>query len=363
MKMIAVSRPSIGLREQIAVSRVLRSGKLAQGPEVESFEREFSQTLLDGRSVVAVNSGTSGLHLGMLAMGIGPGDEVIVPSFTFAATPNSVVLAGATPVFCDVSYSTFTLDVEQLEGLVSPSTRAIMPVHLFGYPAEMDKIRTIASRFGLWVIEDAAQAHGASFAGEKVGTLGDASMFSLYATKNMTSGEGGMIAFADDGTADHLRLLRNQGMKTRYQNEIVGFNTRMSDVHAAIGRVQLSKVELMTEKRRRNARFLSHRLRGVVLPIEEESSIHVYHQYTVRVADDRDGFAEALSAEHSVQSGVYYPVPCHRLPSLTKYSSGPLPETDKAAAEVLSLPVHPGLTKRQLNRIVEAVNSVAQAGS
>ncbi len=362
--MIPVAKPFIGSRERLAVMRVLRSGNLAQGPEVSNFEKEFSVELLDGRPVVAVNSGTSGQHLGLLAAGVSSGDEVIVPSFTFAATPNSVVLAGARPVFCDIDPVTFTLDIEHLKALISPKTRGIMPVHLFGHPADMTAIMEIARTHGLQVYEDAAQAHGASVHGQKVGTFGDFAMFSLYPTKNMTSGEGGMVACRSDDTARMVKLLRNQGMETQYHNEIVGYNNRMTDIHAAIGRVQLTRVKKWTAKRRKNAQYLTSLIEGVSTPSESSGFHHVYHQYTIRILGDRDRFARALREEYGVGSGVYYPVPTHRLPSLREFSpSGELDRTDAAAAEVLSLPVHPGLSKRQLEVIARSVNKLVKAGS
>jgi len=361
--MILVAKPFIGFRERAAVGRVLRSGNLAQGPEVAKFEDEFSKRLLDGRPVVAVNSGTSGQHLGLLAAGVGKGDEVIVPSFTFAATPNAVALTGAKPVFCDIDPVTFTLDVRHFESLTGPKTKGVMPVHLFGHPAAMAMIGAIASQRGIQVYEDAAQAHGATENGKRVGTFGDFAMFSLYPTKNMTSGEGGMVSCASDAIARNVKLLRNQGMEQQYHNEIVGYNNRMTDIHAAIGRVQLTRVEKWTHKRRANAQYLSSHIENVQTPTELSGTEHVYHQYTIRVPEDRDGFAKALREEYGVGCGVYYPVPTHKLPSLKRYASGPLPHTDLAAAEVLSLPVHPGLSRRNLDAIIGAVNSLAKAGA
>jgi len=362
--MIAMARPIIGWREIAAVNSVLVRGNLAQGPKVENFEREFSKTLLDCRPVVAVNSGTSGLHLALMALGIGKGHEVIVPSFTFAATPNSVALAGATPVFCDIDFGSFNLDVGKLEALVSSRTRAIMPVHLFGNPAKMDALMAVAAKHNLLVIEDAAQAHGARFNGQRVGTFGQAAVFSLYPTKNMTSGEGGMVAFSDSGPERTMRLLRNQGMETRYVNEVVGFNARMSDIHAAIGLVQLGRLSRWTRIRRRNAQYLTANLRGFPVPTEDHSAEHVFNQYTIRVPEDRDRFANALEKEYSIKSAVYYPFPCHTMKSLRRYSRlVDLPETEKAAREVLSLPVHPRLGIRDLEKIVVAVNSLGKAGS
>ena len=361
---IPPAKPIIGDEEREAVDRVMRSGMIAQGPEVAAFEREFSEHFVPGRPSVAVNSGTAGLHLGLLAAGVGAGDEVIVPSFTFAATGNSVALTGATPVFVDIEPETFALDPEAVAAAITPKTKGIMPVHLYGHPARMRELEAIASERGVALFEDAAQAHGASLDGRPVGSFGAFAMFSLYPTKNMTSGEGGMITAADDEIARRARLLRNQGMERQYENEIVGFNARMTDIHAAIGRVQLTKVAGWTKTRQDNAAFLDSNLHGVVVPPVADGAVHVYHQYTVRVPEDRDGFVAALKSEHNVGAGVYYPIPNHRLPSLTSYAPGlDLPETERAAREVVSLPVHPSLTADDLDRIVTAVNAVAGAGA
>jgi perosamine synthetase len=361
---IPPAKPIIGDEEREAVDRVLRSGMVAQGPEVAAFEAEFSEHFVQGRPSVAVNSGTAGLHLGLLAAGVGPGDEVIVPSFTFAATGNSVALTGGTPVFVDIEPETFSLDPEAVAAAITPKTKGILPVHLYGHPARMRELEALAAERGVALYEDAAQAHGASLDGRPVGTFGQFAMFSLYPTKNMTSGEGGMVTAADDDIARMLKLLRNQGMERQYENEVIGFNARMTDIHAAIGRVQLTKVDAWTARRRANAAFLDANLQGVVVPPVAEGAVHVYHQYTVRVPEDRDGFVAALKAEHNVGSGVYYPIPNHRLPSLAPYAPGlDLPETERAAAEVVSLPVHPSLSQDDLDRIVSAVNSLAGAGA
>ncbi|WP_420113862.1 DegT/DnrJ/EryC1/StrS family aminotransferase [Pseudactinotalea sp.] len=362
--MIPPAKPIIGDDERAAVDRVMRSGMIAQGSEVAAFETEFAEQLVAGRTCVAVNSGTSGLHLGLLAAGIGPGDEVIVPSFTFAATGNAVALTGATPVFADIDPVTFCLDPASVAASVSERTTAVMPVHLYGHPADMAGLGEVAAQHGLRIFEDAAQAHGATLAGRPVGSFGDFGMFSLYPTKNMTSGEGGMVACATEEIARAVRLLRNQGMEKQYANELVGFNARMTDIHAAIGRVQLGKVGGWTTDRQRNAAFLDSHLEGVVVPAVLEGATHVYHQYTIRVPADRDGFVAALRAEHGVGSGVYYPIPNHRLDSLAPYAPGlDLPETERAAREVVSLPVHPSLTQEDLERIVAGVNTLAKAGS
>lgn len=359
--LIPAARPLIGDEERAAVDAVLRSGMLAQGPEVAAFEAEFSAALGGGRPTAAVNSGTSGLHLGLLAAGIGKGDEVVVPSFTFAATANAVALAGATPVFADIEPASFNLAAASVESVIGPRTTAIMPVHLYGHPADMSALSAVAEKHSLQIFEDAAQAHGATIDGRQVGTFGRFAMFSLYPTKNMTSGEGGMVVSGDEATDARVRLLRNQGMARQYENEIAGFNARMTDIHAAIGRVQLGKLAGWTADRRRNAARLDAELRGVATPPVTPGYEHVYHQYTIRVDDDRDGFARALREEFGVATGVYYPTPVHRLPSFDL--SIDLPETERAARTALSLPIHPSLTEADLDRVVAAVNTLAKAGS
>ncbi|MGH8774623.1 MAG: DegT/DnrJ/EryC1/StrS family aminotransferase [Jiangellaceae bacterium] len=359
--MIPAAKPIIGEEERAAVDRVLRSGMIAQGPEVASFEQEFADALVCGRTTVAVSSGTTGLHLGLLAAGLGPGDAVIVPSFTFAATANSVALTGATPVFADIEPGYFGLSPAAVEAAVTERTVGIMPVHLYGHPADLTGLAAVAEKHGLRLFEDAAQAHGATWQGAPVGSFGTFAMFSLYPTKNMTSVEGGMVSCETEEVARQLRLLRNQGMERRYENEIVGFNARMTDVHAAIGRVQLTKLPAWTAQRQANARFFDQHLEGVTVPPVADGATHVYHQYTVRVTDDREGFARALSEEHGIGTGVYYPIPNHRLPSFRRTID--LPETEKAAREALSLPVHPSLSDDDLDRVVTAVNIVAKAGA
>ncbi len=361
---IPPAKPIIGEEERRAVDAVLTSGMVAQGPVVADFEREFGDQLVDGRACVAVNSGTSGLHLGLLAAGVGPGDEVIVPSFTFAATANSVALTGATPVFVDIEPTWFCLDPQAVEAAITDRTKAIMPVHLFGHPADLTALGEIAERHGVMLFEDAAQAHGATWGGASVGTFGTFGMFSLYPTKNMTSGEGGMVSCADADVVRRVKLLRNQGMERQYANEVIGLNNRMTDIHAAIGRVQLTKVGGWTKTRQQNAAFLDAHLEGVTVPVVADSATHVYHQYTIRVAEGRDEVVRRLREEFQVGSGVYYPIPNHRLESLQRFAPGlELPETERAAAEVLSLPVHPSLAQGDLDRIVEAVNTVVKAGA
>lgn len=359
--MINVASPDIGRKEIRAVKRVMKSGNLAQGPEVLAFENEFSQKLASNYASIAVNSGTSALHILLLAHRIGRGDEVIVPSFSFAATANSVELTGAKAVFADIDPHTFCIDPKVVESLITKKTRAIMAVHLYGMPSNMKQLIAIANKHNILLLEDAAQAHGAMIDKTYVGTFADGAAFSFYPTKNMTSGEGGMIVTYDKDIERLARMLRNQGMEKRYANEVVGLNNRMTDIHAAIGRVQIKKIDKYNNYRIENANFLNDNLKGVVVPKAHKGYKHVYHQYTIRVVGhDRDQFAKELE-KRGIGSGVYYPTPIHKLPSYM--SKANLPETDKAAREVLSLPVHPKLSPGELHRIVIAVNEIAQAGS
>lgn len=354
MKNIPIASPIVGWREIYSVSKVLRSGSLAQGPRVLEFENNFSR-LVGERECVAVNSGTSALHVALLSLGIGKGDEVIVPSFTFAATANSVALTGAKPIFVDIDPKTYNIDPSKIESAVSKKTRAIMVVHLYGLPADMKLIKKIALKRNLLLIEDAAQAHMAEINGEKVGTFGDAAAFSFYPTKNMTSGEGGMVVLKEVDTAKKARLLRNQGMAVRYQNEIVGFNLRMTDIHAAIGIEQLKKLRKWTEKRQLNAYQLNSEITEVNTPFVPNGFSHVYHQYTVRIESKRDKFSELLTSM-GIGNSVYYPTEVHNLPSFK--SDLHLDETHKATQQVLSLPIHPRLSKSDLRRIASQVNKI-----
>lgn len=332
--------------------RVLDSGMLAQGPEVAQFESEFAATI-GAPHAVAVNSGTSALHLGLLAAGIGPGDEVIVPSFTFAATANAVALTGADVVFADIRAEDYCLDPAAAESAITARTAAIMPVHLYGHAADMGAFTDIAERHGLLLVEDAAQAHLASWGDRQVGTFG-IGMFSFYPTKNMMSGEGGMITTSDADVARRARLFRNQGMERRYENEVVGFNCRMTDLHAAIGRAQLARLQGWTDRRREIAALYNSELTAVDVPTVVAPATHVYHQYTVRVAERRDDFLTHLT-EHGIGAGVYYPTPVHRLPSFGRDLD--LPVTERAAAEVLSIPVHPALSDQEVATVIEVINS------
>lgn len=373
LEFILAARPLIGAEERAAVDAVLAGGMVVQGPQVAAFEEEFSARVVGGAHCVAVNSGTSAQHLAALASGAGADREaeVIVPSFTFAATANSVAIAGARPVFADIDPVTFTLDPASVEAAVTERTIAIEVVHLYGLPANMPEILDIARRHGLAVWEDCAQAHAAAIDDEPVGAFGAWGSFSFYPTKNMTSLEGGMVSTADAGLARRVRLLRNQGMERQYANEVVGLNNRMTDVAAAVGRVQLTRLAGWTAARRANAAALDAGLAGapgVVTPHVPSGYTHVYHQYTIRLegasAVERDEVARVLREQWRVGTGVYYPIPNHRLPSLAPYAPGlDLPGTERAARECLSLPVHPSLSEADLERIVRAVGAAVTAGA
>ena len=358
---IPPARPEISEADIEAAVRVLRSGMVVQGPEVKAFEDEFA-ALTDTSHCVAVNSGTSALQLSLIAMGVGPGDEVIVPSFSFAATANAVRLVGAEPVFADIEAASFNINPDSIAALIGPRTVAIMPVHLYGLPARMDAIQALADAHGLAVLEDAAQAHGAAIDGKAVGSFGIGGCFSFYPTKNMHSLEGGMVSTGDAEFARTLRLLRNQGMEQRYANEIVGANMRLTDVAAAVGRRQLTQLGTWTEKRRSNAARFDAELKGVTTPAVPDGYRHVYHQYTIRVEGDRDAIQQGLK-DLGIGSAVYYPTPIHRLrPYLAADGSltrdWDLTETDRAATEVLSLPVFPSLANDEIDRIIAGVNDV-----
>jgi perosamine synthetase len=313
------------------------------------------------RECIAVNSGTSALHLGLLALGVGPGDEVIVPAFTFAATANAVALTGATPIFVDIEPDYFCIDPAAVRAAIGPKTKAVIPVHLYGHPANMGEIQKICDSAGLMVVEDAAQAHLAKFDNTPIGAWGGLAAFSFYPTKNMTTGEGGMSVTKDRDAARRVRLLRNQGMERRYENEIPGFNNRMTEISAAIGLIQLERLKSWTRARRANAEFLDSNLVGVLTPRVHPLAEHVYHQYTIRVdGHDRDRFASELK-KLGVDSDVYYPRPVYKLPAygLNDYFN----VAEDVSNTCLSIPVHHKLTKSQLSRVVAAVNHVARAGA
>jgi dTDP-4-amino-4,6-dideoxygalactose transaminase len=349
---VELSRPLLGAEEEAAVLAVLRSGRLTQGPEVEAFEAEFSAAT-GGRHAVAVSSGTAALHLLLLAHGVGPGDEVILPSFTFAASANAVRLSGAEAVFVDIEPESFCVDPGAVRAAVTARTAAILAVHLYGHPSDMGALAELARSSGILLLEDAAQAHAATVDGVPVGALGDGGAFSFYPSKNMTTGEGGMVTSRDAAAAERVRVLRNQGMAAQYEHRMVGFNLRLTDIQAAIGRVQLAALATRTEKRRRHAAAYDAGVRGVVTPTVRPGVCHAYHQYTVR-SRDRDTLQAHLRVA-GVESRPYYPIPVHRLDPYS--SSVELPETDRAAGEVLSIPVGPHLSDADVAHVIEALSA------
>jgi len=352
---VRMVRPRLGVREKFRVNKVLSTGNLAQGAEVLNFEKSFSQ-FVQGRRCVAVNSGTSGLQLALLALGIGPGDEVLVPDFTFAATGNAVMLVGATPVFVDIEPDTFNIDPSKIERSINKKTKAVMPVHLYGMPSNMTAIQDLCKKYSLILIEDAAQSHGASILNQAVGTFGEAAVFSFYPTKNVTSGEGGIVVVRDEHTELILRKLRNQGMIKRYENEMPGFNMRLSDIHAAIGIEQIKKLKRFNRERQKIAkRYTSGLTDRIVKPkVVDDSYEHVFHQYTIRVKNGkRDDLAKHL-ARSGIETGIYYPTPLSQL----KYfgPSSTMPEAKLASSEVLSLPIYPSLSWRKQKLVIETIN-------
>ncbi len=354
--MIPISRPYIGPEEKDAVLAVLDSGYLVQGPRTAELEARFA-ALCGVRHAVATSSGTTALHLALMAHGIGPGDEVITTPFTFIATVNSILFTGATPVFVDVDEETFNLDANGVAAAVTPRTRAIMPVHLYGQMCDMDALQAIAARHKLAIIEDAAQAVGATSKGRPAGSIGTGA-FSLYATKNVMSGEGGMITTNDDSLAEQIRLLRNHGMRQRYHYELMGFNYRLSDLHAAIGLAQMDRLTWFNRRRQENAAFLNARLESVQTPTTRPENTHVWHQYTVRLNDgrDRDAAVDKLG-QAGVGTGIFYPIPAHQHDYVRQHvGQRRFPVAEKLAAQVFSLPVHPLLTQDELNTIVREVN-------
>jgi perosamine synthetase len=364
--MIPISAVQFGDEEERQVLDVLRSGAIAQGAKVEELENVFGR-LFDAPNVIAVNSGTSALIAALHVLDLRPGDEVITTPFTFAATLNAILQAGATAVFADINATDFNIDPAAVAERVSPNTRVLLPVHLYGQMADMAPLESISNEHGLRIVEDAAQSHGASYQGRYAGSYG-LGTFSLYATKNITTGEGGLITTSDDALASRLRVLRNQGMRKRYQYEMPGNNYRLTDLQAALGIPQLHRYARTVCQRQRNAQWLIEGLEhvpGVVVPQQLNGRNHVWHQFTVRITADarvrRDQFVEQL-AERGVTAGVYYPrlvfdFDAYRSHERVRASN--VPVAAKVAAEVLSLPVHTALSEADLDHIVASVRAVA----
>lgn len=353
--MIPIARPDLGQEEIDAVSDVIRSGIIAQGPRVKELEAAWSE-YCGVRHTIAMSNGTLALMAIFDQLGIGPGDEVITVAHTFAATANAILSTGAIPVFVDIEPDTYLIDAKRIEAAITPRTRAIVPVHLFGLVADMDMIGAIADRHGLAVVEDACQAHGALFRGRRAGSFGHGA-FSLYATKNMTTAEGGFVTTNDDALADRLRLYRNQGMRSRYQFEMLGYNYRMTDLNAAIGLVQLAKLDRNTARRQAIAAAYNEGFADlpVKTPAVPADRTHVYHQYTLEVGPDRDEIIAAIKAG-GVGADIYYPIPVHRQSYIQERGlHADLPVTDRAAERTIALPMYPGMTDEDRATVIQVV--------
>ncbi|WP_255198822.1 DegT/DnrJ/EryC1/StrS family aminotransferase [Halorarius litoreus] len=354
--MIPIADPDVGDAEIQAVREAMESGSLACGERVKQFQSEFA-AYCGADYGVATTNGTTALHAALHALGIGPGDRVVTTPFSFVATANAVRLVGAEPVFADIDPETYNLDPDAVEAIVREGdVDAILAVHLFGLPADMGRLAEIADEYDLWLIEDAAQAHAAEFEGRKVGSFGDAACFSFYPTKNMTTGEGGMVLTPHEDVADRVQRFIDHGRTQGYEHGSVGHNFRLTDMAAAIGRVQLERLPEFTRARRANAARLTEALADapVVTPIEPAGYTHVYHQYTVRCAD-RDAL-QAHLADHGVTAGVYYPLTIPDQPAYAGYDAD-VPEARRAAEEVLSLPVHPHVSAEDIETITAALRS------
>jgi perosamine synthetase len=359
---IPIARPVIGEEEIRAVTEVLRSGNLVQGKKVELFESEFSK-YIGARFATAVSSGTSALQIGLQALGLRKGDEVITTPFTFAATANAIIHCGAKPVFADIDPKTFNLDPGKIKA--SGRTKAVICVHLYGQPCEMDSLAKVCEESGLKLVEDAAQAVGAEYRGRRIGTFGYLSTFSFYATKNLTTGEGGMIVTGQKDIAEQARIIRNQGQSEQYKHDIISYNFRMTDIQAAIGIEQLKRIESLNRKRIENARFLTDSLssvKGIETPFVPKHVKHVYHQYTIKVPKGRDRLLNYLN-NHGVGARVYYPQPVYLQPPYVKmgFRKGLCPVAEEVCKQVLSLPVHPLLTQKELEEIARQVKDGARS--
>ncbi len=366
--MIPINKPVIGEEERAAVDDVLSSGRLTDasyggGKHVRAFEGKVGR-LLGAKHVIAVNSGTAALHSVLMALEVKPGDEVIVPSFTFVATANVVLACGARPVFVDTKPD-YNMDPAALKKAITRKTRVVMPVHLYGYPADMDEIREVASSKSVAVVEDAAESMGATYKGTQTGRLSDAGCFSMYATKVVTSGEGGAVSTDDDGLADRLRLVRNHGMVHGYDTRHLGFNYRLPELNAAIASAQMDKLGGFLRTRAENVAYLAERLGGVPgasFTQDATDRTHAYYLYTLYLRKNRDKVLKALN-EAGVGAAVYFKTPVHKTPLYAKlgYGRKVLRKTEAASGHVISLPVHPALTREELQTVADQFLEAARA--
>lgn len=360
--MVDLKRQYLGLKAEIdgAVLKALEATQFILGPNVQKFEEEAA-SYLGAKHAVALANGTEALHLAILACGIGPGDEVITTPFTFIATAEAISYVGAKPVFVDIHPDTFNIDASKIEEYIATheasKIKAIIPVHLYGQAADMNPIMAIAKKYNLKVIEDCAQSFGGEYKGKMTGNFGEFGCFSFFPSKNLGCyGDGGMVTTNDSELAEKVKMLRNHGSKVRYYHSVIGYNSRLDEIQAAILRVKLKRMKSFNELRNRNAHLYSELFEGsgVVPPYEDGKGMHVYHQYTVKVKD-RDRVIEALSKE-GIASAIYYPVPLHKQEVYKNdYQGLVLPNTEKVSQEVLSLPIFPELTEEEIKAVVSAV--------
>jgi perosamine synthetase len=360
MSFIPINKPILGEEERAAVADVLTSGRLTDasyegGKYVRAFEGKV-RTLLGAKHVIAVNSGTAALHSVLMALGVKAGDEVVIPSFTFVATANVVLASGAKPVFVD-SKRDYNMDPREFKKALTPRTKAVIPVHVFGYPADMDEIREIAEARSIPIIEDAAESMGATYKGTQTGRLSAAGCFSMYATKVVTSGEGGAVSTDNDELADKLRLVRNHGMVHHNDSRHLGFNYRLPELGAALASVQMDRLGRFLEARVRNASYLNERVasvEGVSFTQESGDRTHVYYLYTLYIRKNRDGVLKSLN-DGGIGAAVYFQIPVHKtqLYSRLGYGRKALKNTEEASKHVISLPVHPGLSETDLERVAD----------
>jgi dTDP-4-amino-4,6-dideoxygalactose transaminase len=341
------------------VLRILNGKRYIKGPEVNEFENEFA-AFCNAKSAVATSSGTTALFTAYLSLGIKPGDEIIVPSHTFIATVTPAVVLGAKPVFVDVDPETYTMNTDEVRSKITEKTKCIVPVHLYGHPADMDPLMEIAKEKDIAVIEDSCQAHGSTYNGKTIGSIGTMSCFSFFPSKNMTvAGDGGMVVTCDEELGGKLKLLRDHGRTDKFNSALLGLNFRMSEIHAALGRIQLKHLPEWIDGRRRAAEAYNKHLDGVTgitLPVERDWAKHVYHLYVVQV-DDRDGLGAHLK-EKSIGSGLHYPVPVHQQKVLEEFTAGvTLPETDVLVQRILSLPMHPTLSDENVATVADEIKA------
>jgi len=358
---IPIAKPVLGREEEEAIRKVLQSGMLVQGEKVRSFEKAFAN-YIGVKHAVAVTNGTIALDTTLKTLKIGPSDEVIIPAFSFIATSNCVLFQRAKPVFADINQRTFNIDPSDVNEKITAKTKAIIAVHMFGQPAKMEELNEIAQDHELFLVEDAAQAHGAEYKGQKTGDLGEAGCFSFYATKNMTTGEGGIITTNNNELARKARLLRNHGQTEKYHHTILGYNYRMTELSAAVGLVQLKKLDKVNEKRIRNARMLNEgikKIHGLTPPYVEKHVKHVFYQYVIRVEEDyplkRNELANHLE-KMGIGTAIHYPMPIYRQPLYHElgYDKTICPITEESCKRVLSLPVHPSVNDEDIQHITDA---------